>query len=843
MAVLVVLLAWCSSVGRQDAWGHQTTHPSEDVARPSVAEEPGTRMPLPPLRIRGDWNYPPFEFLDAQGQPDGFNIDIVRAVARVMNLEITVDLGPWDEVRRQLETGAIDALAGMFRTPERDRRVDFTIPHLIVSYAVFVRQDSPVQSLEDLADKRILVQSGDLGHDYVRENRLGAEVITRREWVEVLASLDRGEGDGAIVSRLQGMHLIQQQGLSNLRTVGPPLFQRKYCIATAEGDSNLLFALNEGLSIIKTTGEYDRLYEKWFSVFEERPFSFREALAYIGWRVLPLAALALLIVGWTWSLRRRVRARTRDLHSELQERRKAEAALRESEARFRRLMENAQDIIFRMSLPDGRFEYINSAVSAVLGHGPEELMTTPEIFHDAVHPDSRETVEAVWADLRKGVVPPACEYRVRHRAGGTRWLYQRHAVVRDAADRPIAVEAILTDITDRKLAEEERRHLESQLHRAEKMETLGTLAGGVAHDLNNVLGAVVGYPDLLLEDVPEESPLRKALVAIKESGEKAALIVQDLLTLARRAVPTAEVVDLNRIVTGHLDSLDHRKLLQQYPGVSVGRRLADPLLPVLGSPIHLTKIVMNLTINAVESMPGRGEVRISTANVYLDRAVRGYDTVAEGDYVVLTVADSGVGMTEADLKHVFEPFYTKKTMGRSGSGLGMAVVWGAVKDHRGYIDIRSRPGQGTTVAVYLPVTRGAPPPSGEARDTGERRGGGERILVVDDIAAQRALAVSMLEKLGYRAESAESGEAALARVREQPFDLLILDMIMEPGMDGLETFQRIRAHTPGQKAILASGFSETDRVRRALDLGAAAYLKKPFTLPDLARVVEQALGQ
>jgi ABC-type amino acid transport substrate-binding protein len=147
MAVLVVLLAWCSSVGRQDAWGHQTTHPSEDVARPSVAEEPGTRMPLPPLRIRGDWNYPPFEFLDAQGQPDGFNIDIVRAVARVMNLEITVDLGPWDEVRRQLETGAIDALAGMFRTPERDRRVDFTIPHLIVSYAVFVRQDSPVQSL------------------------------------------------------------------------------------------------------------------------------------------------------------------------------------------------------------------------------------------------------------------------------------------------------------------------------------------------------------------------------------------------------------------------------------------------------------------------------------------------------------------------------------------------------------------------------------------------------------------------------------------------------------------------------------------------------------------------
>ncbi len=166
-----------------------------------------------------------------------------------------------------------------------------------------------------------------------------------------------------------------------------------------------------------------------------------------------------------------------------------------------------------------------------------------------------------------------------------------------------------------------------------------------------------------------------------------------------------------------------------------------------------------------------------------------------------------------------------------------------MKDHRGYIDIRSRPGQGTTLAVYLPVTRQASPPSGEARGTGERRGGGERILVVDDVAAQRALAVSMLEKLGYRAESAESGEAALARMREQPFDPLILGMIMEPGMDGLETFQRIRAHTPGQKAILASGFSETDRVRRALDLGAVAYLKKPFTLPNLARVVEQALGK
>jgi CheY-like chemotaxis protein len=268
----------------------------------------------------------------------------------------------------------------------------------------------------------------------------------------------------------------------------------------------------------------------------------------------------------------------------------------------------------------------------------------------------------------------------------------------------------------------------------------------------------------------------------------------------------------------------------------------DPtVLNVLGSPVHLLKTIMNLMSNAAEAMPDGGLVEISTQNRYIDQPIAGYDDIKEGDYVVLTVADSGIGIAKEEISRIFEPFYTKKVMGRSGTGLGMAVVWGTVKDHNGYIQIESDEGRGTKFKLYFPVTREQKAMEENFISIENYRGNGESILVVDDVEDQRTIASKLLKHLGYTVKAVSSGEEAVAYMGSNSADLVVLDMIMPPGMDGLETYRKLIARHPRQKAIIASGFSETDRVKKAQHLGAGRYVKKPYTLEKIGLAVKAEL--
>jgi signal transduction histidine kinase/CheY-like chemotaxis protein len=429
------------------------------------------------------------------------------------------------------------------------------------------------------------------------------------------------------------------------------------------------------------------------------------------------------------------------------------------------------------------------------------------------------------------------------RNGERVWVAWTNKAIRNEDGEVIEILCIGNDITKLKQAAEEKRELELRLQRAQKMEAIGTLAGGVAHDLNNILSGLVSYPELLLMDLPQESPLRKPLLTIKKSGERAASIVQDLLTLARRGVSTSEVVQLNQIVSDYLKSPEYESLILYHPGIRVEIHLAADLLNIIGSPVHLSKTVMNLVSNAAEAMPGGGKIVITTRSQYVDRPIKGYDDVEEGDYAVLSVSDTGVGISSKDLERIFEPFYTKKTMGRSGTGLGMAVVWGTVKDHKGYIDVQSLEGKGTTFTLYFPVTRRELAREPFPLSIESYRGKGEVILVVDDVEEQREIASGLLRRLGYSVVAVSSGEEALDYLKGHSADLLVLDMIMDPGMDGLETYKRIRDSHPGQKAIIVSGFSETEGVREAERLGVGAYIRKPYVLERIGLAVRKELDK
>ncbi|MBU1420788.1 MAG: response regulator [Proteobacteria bacterium] len=398
------------------------------------------------------------------------------------------------------------------------------------------------------------------------------------------------------------------------------------------------------------------------------------------------------------------------------------------------------------------------------------------------------------------------------------------------------------EILERKQAEQSKHEMEIRLNRAEKMEAIGTLAGGVAHDLNNILSGIATYPELLLLQLEEKDPMYGPLQTIKSSGYKAAAIVQDLLTLARRGVLITKILNLNSIITDYLSSHEHQELLLHHPNVRVETHLAKNLMDLMGSEVHLSKTLMNLVSNGIESMTGDGQLTIQTENRYLDKPLKLYDQILEGEYVTLLISDTGSGIREEDQNRIFEPFYTNKKMGRSGTGLGMAVVWGTVQDHKGYIDCQSQVNQGTVFTLYFPVCRGAVANDVFDPEFKELTGNGETILLVDDIQEQLEIASMILTKLKYTVYTVSSGEKALSFLEENVVDLVILDMIMEPGIDGLETYQAIINRWPQQKAIIASGFSETERLNEALQLGVKSYLKKPYSVNKLGQHVKKGLS-
>jgi len=518
--------------------------------------------------------------------------------------------------------------------------------------------------------------------------------------------------------------------------------------------------------------------------------------------------------------------------------------LHNSEKKYRELVENANSIILRLD-KNGKIIFFNEFAQRIFGYSEKEIVgkNAARIILPPSGPNHlsfNRLSTSLQKDPERLVVS---ENQTETRSGEKIQIAWTYKPIFNDAGGFIEILCIGNDITELKQASQEKEELQIQLQRAQKMEAIGTLAGGVAHDLNNILSGIVSYPELLLLDLKEDSPLRKPILTIQKSGEKAAAIVQDLLTLARRGVETTEVINLNSIVSEYLQSPEHARLELNHPNIKVEQNLDENLLNILGSPIHLSKTVMNLVSNAAEAMLEGGPIVITTENRHMDKVKNGFDEIDKGDFATLIIADTGIGISPEDMERIFEPFYTKKTMGRSGTGLGMAVVWGAVKDHRGYIDLQSKEGHGTEITLYFPVTRKVFSQEAEMVTIEDFMGEGQSILVVDDILEQRQIATEMLEKLGYSVTTMPSGEEAVKYLHNHTTDLLVLDMIMAPGIDGLETYKKILKIHPGQKSIIASGYSESARVKEAQNLGAGTYVKKPYLLEKIGRAVRTELDR
>lgn len=511
---------------------------------------------------------------------------------------------------------------------------------------------------------------------------------------------------------------------------------------------------------------------------------------------------------------------------DISERKQAERALRKSELRFRDLFDNAPDMYIILD-PNGIIVDFNKRGLRELGYDEAEILGRP--FLDIIHQEDFEKIVSVLNHIHKTSTPPKnIEGRLITKNQKTMSVSKEFSLMKDRSGKLQAIRLLCRDIT-------ERRRLEEELARAQRLETAGRVAGQIAHDFNNLLAPLAAYPTLIREELPKDHSALGMIQEIESAAKKIAEINQQLLALGRRGHYSMEIIDLNEL----LESFIWSQSLPREIGVEL--ELSTQPVTIRGGSAQLLRALTNLFNNAKEAMQGHGLLKVTTENVYLDAPLKGYQTIKRGEYVKASISDNGTGILEENLDKIFDPFFTTKVMDRMrGSGLGLSVVHGIMEDHKGYITVDSTPGGGATFSLYFPMSRKVEKEIKETVETSD--GGDEKILVIDDDPVQRRVAAMLLKRLGYQVHAVASGEQAIGYLKQNRQDLLVLDMVMD-GIDGAETYRRVLEFQPNQKAIILSGYAMTQRVQEAQRMGAGMFVPKPVTLTHLANAVRQELDK
>ncbi|MGM0492526.1 MAG: transporter substrate-binding domain-containing protein [Armatimonadota bacterium] len=890
------------------------------------------------LVIGGDYDFPPFEYLDERGQPTGHNVELTRAIAEAMELDVEIRLGPWPEMREALQRGEIDALQGMFYSTERDLVYDFTPPFMTLHYVAVVREgEGRAPSTEEgLAGRAIVVQQEDIMHDFVKTRGVEAAITAVGSHEVALRELAAGTHDCALVARSSALYLIEKHGWENLRVGRRPLQSLDYCYAVPKGHSAVLAQLTEGLRMVEESGEYRRIQSRWMGVYEDEALTIAEVARGVAFVIVPLFVLLLLFALWSWSLRRRVAVRTDELRRseqllttiidaipapvfykdvegaylgcnrafaefvglpkeeivgrdvfdiaprpmaevydgadrallqggqpqvyedairagdgtrrqvvfhkaafrgqdgevagivgailDITARKRAEEELRE----FKAIFDNAN---FGAVIADegGRVLYVNAYHAGLHGYESEELIgRSLEVFHAE---EERERVEALREALLEDGSFEATEIWHVDRDGATFPMLATGLLIHDGEDGSPRLAVTAIEISELKATQE-------QLQRAQRLEAIGRLAGGVAHDFNNMLLVIIGRVQMMMGDEATSEPVREGLEEIDRAAKRSADLTRQLLAFASRQTVSPRALDLNETVESMLTLL--RRL--------IGEEIEIEWLPQKGlwtvkmDPAQVDQVLANLCVNARDAIDGAGKVTIETATRSFGEGYCAAHPDAEpGQYVMLAVSDDGRGMDEETVSRVFEPFFTTKGVGE-GTGLGLATVHGIVRQSGGFVNVYSEPGVGTTFRIYIPRHEGEVSEEGGEAGEDAPRGRGEVVLLVEDDSSILRVGQAMLEQQGYEVLVAGEAEEALelAEGRGRRIDLLVTDVVM-PTMNGRELAERLQGSRPDLRVLYMSGYTANVIAHQGVLEEGLHFMQKPFSVEEMARNVRAAL--
>jgi two-component system sensor histidine kinase EvgS len=770
-----------------------------------------------PIVVGGDHSYPPFEYVDEFGNPAGFNVELTRMIAREMGLDIEIRLGPWTEVMHDLERGEIDAIQGMFYSVERDRKFDFSQPHSVNNYVIVTRRGDidPPTSLDDLKGRSIVVQKGDFGHDFLLERGLSSRISAMETQDDMLRELSEGRYDCALAPRITTLHIIKERGWKNLQISRNSFLSMDYCYAVPNGHEALLAQFSEGLRVLKDSGQYRRLHEKWMGVYEQPSPSFTTVLRNLAMVLAPLVLLLLGFFLWSWMLRREVKMRTRELQ--------------ESEERFK-ILHNASfgGIIIH---DKGVILDCNQGISEITGYSTDELIGMNGLLLIA-----ERSRDLVMNNILSGNESP-------YEAWGVRKNGDEYPVRLEARNIPYKGTHVrateFRDITEQKQAEEALLQAKTQAEAANqaKSEFLANMSHEIRTPINGVMGMLQ-----LMKTTPLDTEQAGYINMATEAGDRLTRLLTDILDLSRVEAGKMEVREAPFRIRDLADSVSGLLAVKaRNKSVTLECAIAPDMPEILvGDEMRVRQVLFNLVGNALKfTEQGKVELNISLLSAK-----------EEGRRVEFRVTDTGIGIPEDRLREIFEPFRQVEnsfTRTYQGAGLGLAIVHRLVELMNGAISTESTPGKGTTVHVVLPFREQADASShadGTSKaDTGERL----RVLLVEDDMSNRLATRKLLEKAGHTVLLAENGRQAYDLLAANDIDCVLMDIQM-PVMDGIETTHLIRQSAElGPKRdvpiIALTAYAMDGDKEKFLNAGMNGYAAKPVRIERLLQKMADAMAR
>ena len=817
--------AWIDSVSESKNEGTAASG-SSTLASPIVALTETERAWLrehPVITVVQDQDWPPIEYVDDQGEQVGMSNDYLKLVEERLGLKFErVRARSWRESYARLKRWEIDMTTCVTVTPERLEFWVFTKPYMKIPIVIFAQADVTfISHMRELAGKRVAVVDGYAVCEWISRDFPDIQLVKVKSVKEGLALLQHRDVFAYIDNMLVVSYYLAKREVTSVKIAGETPYVNAQSMAVRKDWPILAGILQKALDSI-SQGERDVIYQKWVPVIYEHGFKYT-----LLWRALAIFTLILLfLLFWNRRLSREVRYR-----------KKAEIALIESEKRMRNILNNVGAYVY-MKDTRYRYTYVNNKVCELFGRQEQDILGKgDEAFF------SGASVEAILRSdrlvIEKGETVNLEEKGLVASDKSPRTYWSIKIPLRDNSGKIYAMCGISTDITDRKRSEEEREKLQAQLSQAQKIESVGRLAGGVAHDFNNMLSIIIGYTDMILDYVDPDQPLHASLQEIRKAAERSADLTRQLLAFARQQTVAPKALALNETVGGMLKML--RRLIGE--DISLLWLPGEDEWQVKIDPSQIDQIMANLCVNARDAIAGVGKLTIETDNVVLDEAYcEARADFVPGEYVRLAVSDSGSGMDKETMERLFEPFFTTKERGK-GTGLGLATVYGIVKQNNGFINVYSEPGKGTTFRIYLPRHIGGVDETEKKMTAEFPRSQGETVLLVEDEPSIITMAKLMLENLGYRvlATSAPGEATRLATEYTGEIHLLLTDVVM-PEMNGRDLADRLRALYPAIKTLFMSGYTTNVIAHHGILEEGVHFIQKPFSIKDLALKVRETLG-
>lgn len=639
--------------------------------------------PGQPIRVVMDNNYPPYVFMDASGHLKGILIDQWKLWEEKTGIHANITGLDWDKALSRMESGQFDVIDSIFENDQRRQIYDFSKPYTRIDVQIFFQKN--ISGITDVASVRgfsVAVKSGDACIDYLIKN--GANrLVHYSSYKSIVEAAKSGAVSVFVMDRPPAMYYLYKLGIQNQFRYSPPLYSGEFHRAVLKNHRKLLETVENGFSLI-SENEISRIDRKWFG---SPTSSVMQYLRYFGVSVVFVILVGLALLTWNWMLRRSVRKKTDELETMVDLSTKRAEALQISEEKYRLVVENASDGI--LIVCDRKICFVNRRLKTMTGYADDDLIAKP--FLSFVHPEDRDMVESHHVQRLEGKTPhQAYAVRVLTRSGDTIWVEANTILITWENDP--AVLGFLRDITLEK-------KLECQLLQSQKMEAVGTLAGGVAHEFNNMLMSIQGYTSLILMDTDHGHPHYEKLIRIEKQVQNAANLTRQLLEFARGGKYEVAPIRLNDVIRNCAEMFERAK-----KEITFRYHLASDLYVVTADRGQIEQVLLNLLMNAWQSMPAGGEIIMETRNTFIEPAMADMYHIKPGAYAATIVTDSGIGMDDATRQRIFEPFFSTRGMGK-GAGLGLASAYGVIGNHEGAITVSSEPGKGASFTFYLPKAK------------------------------------------------------------------------------------------------------------------------------------------